>query len=188
MPKKTVDQIVDSGNHYVLQVKRNQKTLFNEIEETIVNETPLDHYEEWEKDHGRTSHWSVRVFNASNSSKAKEWNGLKRFIHVHKYTLEKGKESHNDRLYISDHYNTDAQFYHTGIRGHWKIENSLHWVKDVIHKEDKNRIKTKNGPINSSVFSSIAINLHRLNGNYSITDGNVKACKNITKLFRQIRT
>jgi len=158
------------------------------LQSIITEQTPLDYYEEHEKDHGRHSSWFVHVFDASQSHKAGEWKNLRRVIHVHKRTVTKGKVSHNDRLYISDLFKTDAKSFHEGIRGHWKIENSLHWVKDVIQGEDDNRIRTNNGPINAATFSSIAINIHRANGNYSITDGQMKFCANVKELFQLLRT
>jgi len=65
----------------------------------------------------------------------------------------------------------NAEEFHQGIRGHWGIENRLHWVKDEIHKEDKNKIRCGTGPVAASIFSSIAINIHRKNGNDSISEG-----------------
>lgn len=93
--------------------------------------------------------WSVSVYNAIFSPKCKEWKGLKRFVHVHKEVLytninKRKRESDNDRLYISSNKSTCANFFHNGVRKHWSIENKLHWVKDVIHNEDNNRIKTQN--------------------------------------------
>ena len=171
MPKKTIKTIVESNNHYVIQVKRNQPSLFEEIQQTLVEQVPLDCFEEYEKDHGRHSHWTVSVYNAMQSSKAEQWKNLRRFIHVHKHTITKEGESHYDRVYISDLFTTGAEYFHRGIRGHWKIENSLHWVKDVIHGEDTNPVRTRNGPINTATFSAIAINIHRKNGYHSISDG-----------------
>ena len=189
MSKKTAERIIDSGNDYTIQVKRNQPSLFQEIERAIVEQTPLDYYEEHEKDHGRHSHWYVHVFDATDSYKAGEWKDLSRFIHVHKCTKYKsGKISHNDRIYISSRLETSAEYHHKGIRRHWTIENSLHWVKDVVHKEDDNRIKTDNGPVNSAIFSSIAINIHRKNGQHSITEAQVAANANFNELFDHIRT
>lgn len=179
---------MDSGNHYVVQVKANQPSLFKEIQDTIAHQIPLDYYEEHEKDHGRHSSWYVRVFNAIDSNKAEQWKKLRRFIHIHKRTISKGKESHSDRLYLSDLYDTSAKNYHQGVRGHWTIENSLHWVKDVIHNEDRNAIKTNNGPVNSAVFSSIAINIHRSNGTHSITESQTKFGAKLKKIFDLLRT
>lgn len=180
---------MDSGNHYVQQVKGNQGTLFKELQRIIVEQEPLDYFEEHEKGHGRHSSWLVRVFDASFSPKANEWKNLRRVIHVHKQTIKTktGKESHNDRLYISDLFTIDAEKYHRGIRGHWKIE-SFHWIKDVVHGEDNNSYKNNNAPMNAATFSSIAINIHRANGNYSITDGQIKFATNVKELFKFTRT
>lgn len=188
MPKKTVEKIIDSGNDYVIQVKGNQKTLFKEIQRTMVEQIPLDTFQVEEKGHGRHSFWFVSVFSAFSSSKLKEWEGLKRFIHVHKEVFHTNKYirksfTDNDRLYISSHYSSNAKFFHQGIRNHWSIENSLHWVKDVIHNEDKNRMNTKNGPINNSIISTIAINIHRKRGNHSITDSQIKFGADVKELF-----
>lgn len=163
--------------------------MFQEIERVMTQEVPLDYYEEQEKDHGRHSHWFVYVFDATDSHKAYEWKHLSRFIHVHKCTKYKsGKVSHNDRLYITSRLETCAKYHHKGIRGHWTIENSLHWVKDVIHKENDNKITKGNGPVNSAIFSSIAINIHRKNGLHSITEAQAFANANFNELFKQIRT
>lgn len=186
--KKTVDTIVESDNHYVLQVKRNQPTLFEEIGRASLEQTPLDYYEEHEKDHGRCSNWHVYVYDARQSVKASEWTNLARFIHVHKHTVykEKGKIkiSHSDRYYISDYFQSSALFYHKGIREHWGIENQLHWVKDVIIGEDSNQIRHKQGAINRAVLSSMILNIHRKNGQKSISDAQItnNAC-NIKELF-----
>jgi predicted transposase YbfD/YdcC len=56
-----------------------------------------------------------------------------------------------------------------GIRGHWGIENRLHWVKDVVLKEDSSRIRTGHAPANFQIIRAIAINLIRRNGYDSIT-------------------
>lgn len=173
-----------------MQVKRNQPTLFDQIQNWIVEQTPIDVWQEEERNHGRHSQWHVSVYNALGNPKTKEWKGLKRFIHVHKvsFSTKQGKTYHNDRFYISDLATTDANFYGKGIRGHWKIENSLHWVKDVIHKEDNNAIKKGNGPMNFSILSNIAINFHRSQNNWSITDAQVDSFANIRETLMKIRT
>ena len=155
-----------------------------------IEQYPVGYYEEHEDKRGRHSSWFIHVFDISKNEKAKEWKNLRRVIHVHKkmYTPRTKKETHNDRYYISDLYQTDAEKFHKGIRGHWKIENSLHWVKDVIHNEDKNRYKVKNAPMNMSTFSSIAINILRKNGNHSITEGQIKFGAKVSELFKLLRT
>ena len=107
---------------------------------------------------------------------------MSRFIHVHKKTESKSKLTHADRFYITSCFQSCAKYFHEGIRGHWRIENSLHWVKDVIIGEDQNQIRKDNGPVNSAIFSSIAINLHRKNGQYSISHGHMKNSSNVNEL------
>ncbi len=57
------------------------------------------------------------------------------------------------------------------IRGHWTIENQLHWVKDVILGEDKSQIKDFNPATNMSILQTIGMNLFRSRGFISITEG-----------------
>ena len=189
IPKKTIEKILESGNYYFAQVKLNQKTLFRTIEQATVEQEPLDCYAvENEKGHGRTSSWYVSVYEAQNSPKATEWKDLRRFIHVHRIKQQKGQTSHSDAYYITNCFEIDAELYYHGSRGHWGIENKLHWVKDVFHQEDKNRIRKQNGPMVHSVLSTIAINLHRKEGFESILEAQDHAVKNIKEIICKIRT
>lgn len=188
IPKKTIDLIIETANHYIAQVKGNQPKLYQGIQQAIVDQKPLSYYEEHEKGHGRDTSWYVSVYNALDDEKAAEWKGLSRFIQVHRVSTSQGIEVHSDRLYISDLYHSDAGFFHKGIRGHWGIENRLHYVKDVVHQEDGNQIKTSNGPVNAAVLSTIAMNIHRKNGNDSIKYGQIKFRARIKSLFELCRT
>ena len=58
----------------------------------------------------------------------------------------------------------DAAFLLAHWRGHWGIENRLHWVRDVSFGEDKRRVKMGHGPYNLAIFGNAAINLLRLSG------------------------
>ena len=190
MSKKTVDKILQTGNHYLLQVKRNQPSLYTQIQERMLEQAPLDGWQDHDIGHGRHTQWHIAVYNAIDHPKAEQWSELKRFIHVHRicYDTQKKTTAHSDRYYITDLATTDAAIYGKGIRSHWKIENSLHWVKDVIHGEDKNAIRKGNGPINQAIISSIAINWHRAGGNWSIKEAQVYASANIKEIICRLRT
>lgn len=56
-----------------------------------------------------------------------------------------------------------------GIRGHWGIENRLHWVKDMVFDEDNSAIRKGNAPANCSVILAIVLNVLRRRGYSSIT-------------------
>ena len=176
--------------HYVIQVKRNQKTLFNYLEQTSIQK-PLDTHEYSEKSHGRQTKWNVSVFSISSKSKfISQWKECKRLIEVRKtcIKLKTRKKSESIRYYISNIGDQNAQFFNQGIKGHWKIENCLHWVKDVLHQEDKNRVRNKNGAINLSVISSIAFNLQKLKVNKSIKQAIAFCQYNILFSIKLIRT
>ncbi|MCL6442301.1 MAG: ISAs1 family transposase [Alicyclobacillus sp.] len=49
-------------------------------------------------------------------------------------------------------------------RGHWEIENRLHWVRDVTFDEDRSQIRTKVGPRTMATLRNLAISLFRLHG------------------------
>ena len=57
----------------------------------------------------------------------------------------------------------DAKTFLHVIRSHWKIENSLHYIKDVSFDEDSSRIRTKQAPLISTMLKSIAINIMNIN-------------------------
>ena len=187
IPKKTIEAIIESGNHYVAQVKGNQKTLLEEMKRIIASQMALSTYYLRQKGHGRDMTWQVSVFDASDSGKTAEWKNLKRVILVKRERIQKQKSVAKDAFFISDLALQSDEF-HQGIRGHWGIENRLHWVKDAIHKEDSNRIKNQNAPLNRAVLSTMAINIHRKNGHQSITYGQIKFGAKVKEIFNLIRT
>lgn len=182
--------IVDSGNHYVAQVKKNQRSLYHAIEKVNTQQVALDDFKVHQKGHGRHTHWYCRIFDAKDNEQSKKWKALKRFIYLKRVSFDTKKKitSQTERFYISDLPHSDPAFFFKGIRGHWAIENSLHWVKDVIHNEDKNRIRKANGPVNMAVISTIAINLGRKYGQWSMTENKVRFTANIEKAVKIIRT
>lgn len=70
-----------------------------------------------------------------------------------------------------------------GIRGHWGIENRLHWVKDVIFDEDHSTIRMGNAPANLSVMRTIALNILRRSSYASITTAQRFLSNEIDKLL-----
>ncbi len=70
------------------------------------------------------------------------------------------KASVQTRLYISS-LPADAKLFALAARQHWGIENGLHWVMDVVFREDECRSRRQNGPANLSTLRRIAQNLVR---------------------------
>jgi len=161
---------MESGNDYVIQVKRNQKILHNNIKELSENREATDTFISTESNRGRQETRQVKVYNlrSADESSFELWSEIKTVIYVHRYGIRKNKKYSKHHYYISSLEDKNAQTYATGIRNHWSIENKLHWVKDVTLGEDKNLIITGSIARNISLIKSIMINVFRLNGFKSI--------------------
>jgi predicted transposase YbfD/YdcC len=161
--------ITAAGAHYLLAVKSNQPTLRAEIE-TYFTSAPaeiLDTATDWDKGHGRIEERAVTV------SREADWlGGDRRFpgelrlpgvttiIKVRSRTELKDRCRTDTRYYISSAPLT-AQAAAEAVRGHWGIENRLHWVLDVVFGDDQARLRTGHGAKNMAVVRHFAINLVR---------------------------
>lgn len=153
---------MESGNEYVLQVKGNQPKLFKAVKHTISTSTPADSHCKKEKNRGRKEQRSVYVYSDLDSPIYKDWIGLKKVIHVISEGIREGKEYKENRYYISSLDKEDAKLYNERIRGHWGIENRLHWVKDKTLAEDKSLVNDLDRSENMSIVRSVVINIYRL--------------------------
>lgn len=162
MPKKTTAVIIDSKNDYLIGVKKNQPTLYHQIERIIENKSKQSSaYTTLEINRGRIELRHTMVSNCMEGI-SEEWKGLQQIIGVHRIVIDKGIKSEEMAYFISSR-NENAIMYSEGIRSHWQIENSLHWVKDVTLREDASKIKKGNAPQNISTIKNICINIFRQN-------------------------
>ena len=83
----------------------------------------------------------------------------------------RGAKPYEQIAYYLSSRQENAQVFMNKIRGHWRIENQLHWVKDVIFQEDSSRICKFRPATNLSVLKTIAMNLFRFLGFLSVTEG-----------------
>ena len=161
--------VTAAGADYLLAVKANQPTLQTEIE-TFFQDAPsaeLDTFTDLDKGHGRIEERTVTV------AREVEWlSGDRRFpgerrlpdvaaiIKVATRTELKDRGRFDTRYYISS-ADLTAEAAATAVRGHWGIENRLHWVLDVVFDEDQSRLRTGHGARNMAVVRHFAINLVR---------------------------
>jgi predicted transposase YbfD/YdcC len=184
-PKKTVKTIIEQGNDYVITVKANQKKLRQRLCVISRDCTPVSVYHHSESSHQRLTQRTVEVFNCL-SGIAEDWVGLRRFVRVHRQGTRKGKPYSQWSYYITSLATTAHQFAE-GIRGHWGIENRLHWVKDVVFKEDACPLKLAQAPQNWGLIRTWAVNLFRLQGEASITQAQRRIAHDIDTLFLLIQ-
>ena len=142
--------IVKGGGNYLLAVKGNQPTLHNAVRAALAESTQRPLSEETlsiEKMHGRIDGREYHVLPAGAlSEQFPEWKALKTVGVAISYRIENMKKfSMEYRYYISSGELTPEQFA-SAVRGHWAIENSLHWVLDVVMNEDACQIYRGDAP------------------------------------------
>lgn len=145
----------------VIAVKNNQPKLHRHIQRIAALTKPTSRYIATEKTRDRLTTRSVEVFHDLNGIDP-QWTGIKSLIRVERAGTRGGKQSHEIVCYISSLIRTAKEFT-CGIRGHWGIENRLHWVKDVVLNEDDSTIRMGNAPGNLSIIRAIALNVLRRN-------------------------
>jgi predicted transposase YbfD/YdcC len=162
--KKTLHKIIRCGHDYVAQVKANQKELLKWVEfnTSIDDAKPIDSFISYEHNtHGRHEERICEIYDDLYQIKD-NWKSVKRVIKITSTTLSYGKCSIENHYYISS-LKVDAKTFAHIIRSHWKIENSLHYVKDVSFDEDSSRIRTDQAPLVSTMIRSLAINIMNIN-------------------------
>lgn len=161
--------ITEAGADYLLAVKANQPSLRADIE-ACFNDAPtgtVASHIEYDKGHGRIERRAVSVIHEV------DWlSGDRRFpgelrlpdvaclVRVQADIERSGKQHAETRYYISS-ATLDAIRAAQAVRGHWAIENRLHWVLDVTFREDLSRLRKGAGARNMAVARHFALNLVR---------------------------
>lgn len=166
---KIVSQIIDEEADYLIAVKDNQPKLYSEIVEKFIecdeskySNVSFDYSETSGYEHGRNEGRRCWVIYDVKLSMSKKWKGLHSIVMIESTRIINGKESIEYRYYISSSAK-DAIYILNSTRGHWGIENSLHWVLDIAFREDECRLRKGNGAANFSMLRHIAINLLKKN-------------------------
>jgi predicted transposase YbfD/YdcC len=160
---KIADQIVAAEADYVLAIKGNQGDLFEEVQEAFDYGTISAHDEQWEYDHGRyeVRHCTVMPAAGYLSPKfASKWSSIKQLVRVEAQRTINDVTSSQTRYYLTSSATFTAEKLNGLVRGHWSIENQLHWHLDVTFDEDGNRARTGHAPVNLSILRKMA--LHRV--------------------------
>ena len=167
--KEIASTITDRGADYVLALKENQPQLHEDVREMFDHArrtgfADLDHdfCETVNKGHGRIETrrcWAVSDSDyISYVNDRREWHGLTSMVMVESERLVDGKTTRQIRYYISSLPNR-AETLLAATRGHWGIENSVHWVLDIAFREDDSRVRKGNAPENLAVLRRMALNM-----------------------------
>ena len=160
---KIAAAILDRGADYLLAVKDNQPALHADIERYF-DDAPAEELETCQTvdgDHGRIE---VRRHVVSHKvdwlAGDSRFPGIKTIAMVENQVERNGETSCERRYYISSAVLL-ALLFANAVRCHWHIENRLHWVLDVIFREDLSRLRTGHGPHNMATVRHMAMNLLR---------------------------
>ena len=164
--KKIVEDIVSRGGDYVIALKSNQGTLHAEAENFFSQAREIGHADmeclvetTVEKGHGRLETREVVVSQDLGWMETQaDWAKLKTVIEVTATREMRGKISKEKRYYIASLDLTPEKSGNL-VRGHWGIENHLHWSLDVVFKEDSCVVNVGHAPENLALFRRIAHSL-----------------------------
>jgi predicted transposase YbfD/YdcC len=165
---KIANQIVNAGADYVLSLKENQETLYDDVKTYFegsdgAHPDPLiktsstfdiDHGRQERRNHAVTdgAAWLVATHPA--------WNTIKSIGRIESIRMVGEMVTAEQRYYVSS-LPADPVLLGSSVRAHWGIENSLHYVLDVAFGEDACRIKSGNAPENLAFIRKIAFSLAR---------------------------
>lgn len=160
--KQIVKKIVkEKKADYVIALKANQPSLYQQVEKLFSISQPTDEYTDHHNDHGRVEKRKCTVIdNFTFMDDCQDWEGLKSIVRIEaeRYTKATGKTEKQDRYYISSHQ-ANAQKLNGMVRGHWSVENNLHWMLDVVFDEDSSRKRVGNSAANFNIITKIALGL-----------------------------
>ena len=169
-------KIISKEADYILALKGNQGSLREDTEvfmkeqvEAGFTNTTVTCHESVEKSHGRIETRKVTVCSDIEWLKARHyWPGLESIIMVEYRAVVQNKIRDETRFYISS-MTSDARFQAKAIRDHWGIENGLHWVMNMVFRDDECRIRKGNAPANFATIKHSASNILRsVKGKHSL--------------------
>jgi predicted transposase YbfD/YdcC len=164
--KAIARKIKEQGGDYILTVKENQENLLKDIEAALIkafetNFAGLEHdrYETRERGHGREEYRCYTVLHSITGLRnADEWKGLTSIGMCYSERTINGETSMESRYFIGSR-KARAKVYGKALRGHWGIENTLHWQLDVTFDEDDNRVSHRNAAENLGLLRRLTLSL-----------------------------
>lgn len=165
-------QIVAQQGDYVLAVKQNQGNLYEDIAHLFLLATQEgnprqyahDYQRTVDKRHGRLEIrecWTLSApFYLPSVRNLGAWPGVQSLVMVRSERRLPGKTESHDRYFISSLAPQAARLLQA-VRSHWGIENSVHWILDVVFNEDRSRVRKDHAPANLAVIRHMALNLIR---------------------------
>lgn len=160
--------ILDNKADYVLALKGNQGTLRDDVDLFLAEQRAADFQNTTvsrdrtvDGDHGRIETRTTTVIHEVTWLRERHaWPGLNGIVVIDSLRETGGTSERLTRLYLTS-LTLPAQSLGAIVRSHWAIENSLHWVMDMVFRDDECRLRSDNAPANFTTLRHIALNLTR---------------------------
>jgi len=161
-------KIIDKKADYVLALKGNQGSLREDVEVFAAEQkakgfadTKISQDTTIDGDHGRIETRTTTVIHDVKWLRERhDWPGMKAVVMVESSREVSGKTEQETRFYITSLVML-AHLLGPVVRSHWAIENSLHWVMDMVFRDDECRVRTDHAPANFTTLKHMAHNLLR---------------------------
>ena len=163
----TAQVILERQADYVMTVKGNMPTLYKQLKKLPWARIPS--VSSVTTDHGRRA---CRTIKAALAPAWIGFDGAAQVAQLRRTVTKKGKKTVEVVYLITSDRAAAPETLAAWVRGHWHIENKLHWVRDVTYQEDKSLVRTGNAPRVMATLRSLAISILRLDGHENIAAAN----------------
>jgi predicted transposase YbfD/YdcC len=182
--REIIQKIMEKGGDYVIALKRNQPNLYSDVKlffdyrmENGFKEKNFDVFGTFDKCHGRVEsrkYWITG--DVSWLPDLGKWPGLKSIGRVECQRTCRGKTTCDVRYFICS-TEINAERFAQAVRGHWAIENKLHWRLDIGFSEDKIRIRARNAAQNLAILRRMILNIIKMESPAKKTSVRLKRIK-----------
>ena len=161
-------KIVEKKADYILALKGNQGTLHDDVglfaaeqKASDFKDTTVSYHETVDADHGRIETRVTTVIHDIGWLQDRhKWPGLSSVVIINSTRELHDKTERETRFYITSLALPASQI-GPAIRHHWAVENSLHWIMDMVFRDDECRLRTDHAPANFTTLKHMALNLLR---------------------------
>ena len=174
--------ILDVGCHYLVQIKRNCRTLWENMALYTALTQPISTCEYYQKGHDHRVWRRVELYETEHFDLPVGWTGVQRIIKVWRRGYRKDQYFEQRAFYILSKPMNSALHVARIIQNHWSIENNLHWIKDVNLREDELRGKNKDMVSLMVYLNNLALNILRTAGYKPVKDTFAKFANKVSSL------
>jgi predicted transposase YbfD/YdcC len=179
----TAQVILGRGADYVMTVKGNMPTLYRKLKKLPWAAIPAT--SAVSTGHGRRARRTIKVMLVPAWI---EFDGAAQVAQLRRTVTRNGKKTVEVVYLITSDRDAGPATLAAWVRGHWHIENKLHWVRDVTYQEDKSLVRTGNAPRVMASLRSLAISVLRLDGHTNIAAANRHHARDPQRTLKLLQT